>query len=168
MSNTSALIFCKNQLKISLCCTLRSRQHVIPTMIRTLPRGFENNHACKWISDNFLGITHMSALLENCQKFICIYSCSEIPGTRSLRVSNLGDKSVPYILEEKKLYPWIWEQPWKQMDIWQFSRNVDICGNLEKLSEINFHAWLFSNPRGKILIIVVISVVLIWECNLYG
>ena len=157
MSNTSALIFRKHQPKICLCCTLRSRQHKIPTMIRTFSCGFENTHACKWISDNLLGITHMSAFLENCQKIICIYCCSKTQRTRSLRVSNLGDKFVPYILEEKDLFPWIWEQPCKQIDIRQFFGNADICVNLGKLSEIHLHVWLFSNPRGKVLIIVGIS-----------
>ena len=49
------------------------------------------------------------------------------------------------------LSSWIGEQPHRQMDFWQFSRNADICVISGKLSEINLHAWLFSNPRGKVL-----------------
>ena len=52
------------EVQALICCTLRSGLHEIPTMIRTFPRGWENNHAWKWISDNFPGITHMSAFLE--------------------------------------------------------------------------------------------------------
>ena len=44
-----------------------------------------------------------------------------------------------------------------QMDFWQFSSNADKCVLPGKLSEINLHAWLFSNPWGKVLIIVGIS-----------
>ena len=68
-------------------CTLRSRLNEIPTMIRTFPRRLENNHACKWISDNFPGITDKSAFLENFQK------------------STLKDP-----------LPWIGEQQYIQMD----------------------------------------------------
>ena len=28
-------------------------------LLRTCPHGLENNHACKWFSDNFPGIIHM-------------------------------------------------------------------------------------------------------------
>ena len=37
-------------------CTLRSGLNELPIMIRTIPHGLENNHACKWISDNFPGM----------------------------------------------------------------------------------------------------------------
>ena len=63
--------------------------------------GLENNYACKLISDNFPGITCMSAFLGNCQKSVCMYCCSSIQGTRSLKISNLWEKSVPYFLEEQ-------------------------------------------------------------------
>ena len=78
-------------------CTLRTGLHKIPTMIDTFLCGLENTHACKWISDNFPGITHISAFLESCQKSICMYCCSPIQGRRSLRVSNPGDKSGQYM-----------------------------------------------------------------------
>ena len=41
---------------ICIGCTLRSILHEILLMIRTFPRGLENNHACKGISDNFPGV----------------------------------------------------------------------------------------------------------------
>ena len=66
-----------------LCCTLRSGLHEISTMIRTFPCGLENNHACKWISDNFPVITHMPALMENCRKSICMHGCSPIHKEKS-------------------------------------------------------------------------------------
>jgi hypothetical protein len=65
-------------------------------MIRTYPHGFENNHACKWTSDNFPGMVTYVLFLENCQKTIYMDGYSPIHVDRSLRVSNLGDKSVPY------------------------------------------------------------------------
>ena len=52
---------------------------------------------------------------------------------------------------------WIGEQSCMPLNFGQFSRNniyVSISG---KLSEIHLHAWLFSNPCGKVLIIVGIS-----------
>ena len=42
-----------NSWYICICCTLRSGLHEIPTMIRTFPHELENNHACKWIFENF-------------------------------------------------------------------------------------------------------------------
>ena len=79
-----------------LSCTLRSGLHEIPTIIRTFPHGLENNHACKWTSDNFPGMLTYVLFLENCQKTIYIHCYSPIHVDRSLRVSILGDKSVPY------------------------------------------------------------------------
>ena len=67
----------------SLCCTLRSGLYEIPTMIRTFPCGFEDNHACKWISGNFPGIFHMSEFLENCQISIFMFCCPPIHERRS-------------------------------------------------------------------------------------
>ena len=37
-----------------------------------------------------------------------------------------------------------------QMDFWQFARNADIHIVPGKLGKIYLHAWLFSNPRGKV------------------
>ena len=61
-----------------------------------IPHDLENNHACKWNSDNFPGMLTYVLFLENCQKTICMHGYSSIHVDRSLRVSNLGDKSVPY------------------------------------------------------------------------
>ena len=44
----------------------------------------------------------------------------------------------------------------------QFSRNNTCVWIPGKLSELHLHAWLFSNPHGKVLIIVGIS----WSQNL--
>ena len=41
---------------------LKSMGQICPLdliLLRTFPHGLKNNHACKWISDNFPGITHM-------------------------------------------------------------------------------------------------------------
>ena len=84
-----------------ICCTLRSGFYEIPTMIRTFPHGLENNHACKWTSDNFSGMLTYKVFLENCQKTICMHGYPPIHVDRSLRVSNHGDKSVSYCYEEK-------------------------------------------------------------------
>ena len=61
-----------------LCYPLRSGLHEIPTMIRTFPHGFENNHACKWFSDNFLGILTNVLFPEICIKSFCMHGCSPI------------------------------------------------------------------------------------------
>ena len=97
----------------------------------------------------------------NCQKTICIHGYSPIHVDRSLRVSNLGDKAVPYSLEEKGHFQqltnqkmWIGKQQCMQMDLKQFSRNNMYVSILGKLSEVHLHAWLFSNPCEKVLIIV--------------
>ena len=97
VSNTSAIIFRKNQLKICLCCTLRSGLHVIPTMVRTFPCGLENIHASKWISDN----TYVSipGKLSDFHLYLLLLS---IPGDKVLKVSNIWDKSVLYISEENR------------------------------------------------------------------
>ena len=61
---------------ICICCTHRSGLHEIPTMICIFPHGFENRHACKWISDNFPEIVTYILFLENCLKSICMHDCS--------------------------------------------------------------------------------------------
>ena len=50
------------------CCTLRSGLHEIPLMIKTFPHGFEDNHACKWISDNFPGMLTCMVVLQSMWK----------------------------------------------------------------------------------------------------
>ena len=52
---------------------------------------------------------------------------------------------------------WIKEQPCMQMGFKQFSRNNMYVSIPGKFSEIHLHAWLFSNPSEKVLIIVGIS-----------
>ena len=79
-----------------ISCTLRSGLHEILTMIRTFPHELENNHACKWTSDNFPGKLTYVLFLVSCQKTICMHGYSPIHVDRSLRVSNLWDKYVPY------------------------------------------------------------------------
>ena len=74
-------------------------------MIRTFPHGLENNHACKCTSDNFPGMLSCVLFLETCQKIICTQGCAPFHVDRSLRVSILGDKSVPYFYEEEKTFP---------------------------------------------------------------
>ena len=46
--------------------SIKSRRQICAILLRrkrTFPHGFENNHACKWILDNFSGKICMSALL---------------------------------------------------------------------------------------------------------
>ena len=83
-------------LQSGISSTLRSGLREIPTMIRTFPHGLEDNHACQWTSDNFPGMLTYVIFLENCQKTVCMHGYSPIHVNRSLKVSNLGDKSVPY------------------------------------------------------------------------
>ena len=122
---------------------LRSGLHEIPKMIRTFPPWLENNHACKWISDNFPGITHMSEHLENSYKSICLHGCTPIHGERSFFFLKVWDRFDTL----KDLLPWIGEQKYIQMDFWQFSRNADICVIPGKLSEIHLHAWVHGCTR---------------------
>ena len=44
-----------------------------------------------------------------------------------------------------------------QMVFWQFSRNNTYVSIPGKLSEVHLHAWLISNPCGKVLIFIGIS-----------
>ena len=47
---------------------LKSMGQICPLdliFLMTFPHQLENNHACKWISENFPGIKHMLAFLEN-------------------------------------------------------------------------------------------------------
>ena len=76
-------------------CTLRSGLHEIPTMIRTFPHRLENNHACKWISDNFPGMLTYVLFLENCLKSICMHGCSPIHVERSFFFLKVWDRFVP-------------------------------------------------------------------------
>ena len=87
-----------------------------------------------------------------------LFACMVIPQSMwSLKVSNLGDKSVPYFKKKINLSTWIAEEPCMQIDFRQFTRNNMYVSSPGKLSEIRLHAWLFSNPCGKVLIIVGIS-----------
>ena len=55
-----ALFFSNPQGKLYFL--LKSMGQICPPdliLLETFPRGLENHHACKWISDNFLGITEM-------------------------------------------------------------------------------------------------------------
>ena len=78
-----------------LCCTLRSGLHEIPTMIMTFPHGLDNNHAGKWISDNFPGMLTYVIFLEKCQKSICMHGCSPIHVERSFFFLKVWDRFVP-------------------------------------------------------------------------
>ena len=78
--NMPGLVLILGQVKVlphqNICCSLRSRLHEIPTMIRTIPHGLEDNHACKWLSDNFPGILTYVLFLENClNPFACKVVC---------------------------------------------------------------------------------------------
>ena len=80
---------------IYICCTLRSGLHKISTMIRAFPHGLENNHACKWISDNFPRMLTYILFLENCLKSICLHDCSPIHVELSFFFLKVLDRFVP-------------------------------------------------------------------------
>ena len=66
--------------------SIKSRGQICPILLRrkrTFPCGLENNHACKFILDNFPGIICISAFLENFQKSICTHGGSLIHVERS-------------------------------------------------------------------------------------
>ena len=85
---------CTNKY-INVYVALGSGLHEILTMIRTFPRGFQNNHSCKWISDNFLGMLTFLLFLENCLKSICMHGCSPIHKERSFFFLKVWDRFVP-------------------------------------------------------------------------
>ena len=61
--------------------SMKSWGQICPIILKrkgTFPHGLENNHACKWILNNFPAIIHLSAFLENCQKSICMHGFSPI------------------------------------------------------------------------------------------
>ena len=60
--------------------SIKSRGQISPQLLRrkrTCPHRLENNHACKWILDNF-PIIHVSEFLENFHKSIYMHGCSPI------------------------------------------------------------------------------------------
>ena len=66
--------------------SIKSGGQICPILLRrkgTFPHGLENNHASKWGLDNFPGIIHMSAFLENWKKSICMHCCLQIHVKRS-------------------------------------------------------------------------------------
>ena len=79
--------------------SIQSRGQICPIPLRrkrTFPCGLENNQTCKWILDNFPGIMRMSAFVENCQKFICMYGCSEIHVNHCWNFMESGSESATY------------------------------------------------------------------------
>ena len=87
---------------------MKSRGQICPILLRrkrTFSHGLENTHACKWILDNFPGIIHMSAFLENCQKSICMHGCSPIHVKRSFFFLKVWDRFVPI---ERTLLSTLW------------------------------------------------------------
>ena len=66
--------------------SIKSKGQICPIILRrkrTFPHGLENNHACKWILDNFSWIISMSAFLGNCLKSIYMHGYSPIHVERS-------------------------------------------------------------------------------------
>ena len=141
------------KLPETISCTLRSGQHKIPTMIRTFPHGLDNNHTCKLIYDNFRGMTyickHSWKVIRN--PFACLVILQSM-GKGLFSSLKYGTELSSGLDTFKDLLPSIRKQQSIQMDFWQFSRNADICVIPGKLSEIHLHAWVFSHPRGKVLI----------------
>ena len=136
-----------------ISCTLRSGLHEILTMIKTFPHRLENNHAFKLTSDMCPGMVICVLFLESCQKIIYMHGYSPIHVDRFLRVSNRS-----HTFKKKRIFStWIGEQTCMQMDFRHFSRNNRYVSIPGKFPEIHLLAWLFSNPCGKVLIIVKIS-----------
>ena len=94
------------------CCTHRSGLHEITTMIRTFTLGLENSHACKWISDNFLGMLTYVLFLENCLKSICMHGCSQSTWKGPFSSLKYGTYLSPRV---NTLSTWIGELPGMQM-----------------------------------------------------
>ena len=79
------------------------------------------------------------------------------PGEKIMIIIEGREQICPVVLVFfKNILPWIGEQWYIKMYFQQFSRNSDIGVIPGKLSEFHLHAWLFSNPRGKVLINVII------------
>ena len=126
-------------------------------MIRTFPCGLKDNHACKWISHNYPGMLTYVLFLENCQESICIMGSSPIPEERSLFFFKVWDRFIPYIWYSLGPFLVDWRTTMHANGFMLFSRNNTYVGIPGRLSEIHLHACLFSNPQGKVLIIVGIS-----------
>ena len=86
---------CLALISNSICCTLRSGLHEIPTMM-TFPHGLKNNHACKWTSDNFQECFQMYYSWKIVKKPFSCMVILHVHVDRSVRVTNLWDKYVPY------------------------------------------------------------------------
>jgi hypothetical protein len=112
----SRILFRSNMYKtypgfkiIALCCTLRSGLHEIPTVIRTFPHGLENNHACKWFSDNFPRMLTYMLFLENCLKSVCMHGCSPIHVESYFSSLKYGTDLSPRFYTIQDLFTWIGE-----------------------------------------------------------
>ena len=57
--------------------------------------GLQNNHACKWIPDNFPQMLTYVSFLENCLKSICMPGCSPIHMERYFFFLKLLNRFVP-------------------------------------------------------------------------
>ena len=60
---------------------LKSMGQIFPKDLifsRTFSPGIKSNNTYKRISDNFLGMLTYELFLENCQKSICMHSCSSV------------------------------------------------------------------------------------------
>ena len=76
-----------------------------------------------------------------------------LPTSRGqLRQTKYGTDLSPKFNNLKDLSLWIRGQPCMQMDFWHISRNNTYVSIPGQLSGNYFHAWMFSNSRGKVLI----------------
>ena len=124
------------------------------TMIRNFPHGLEKKHACKWIAVNFPGISQCQHSWKTFRNpFVCTVALQS-KGEGPLEYQIQGINLSHTLKKIQVLSPWIGEQPCMQQDFLQFSRSADICDIPGKLSETYLHARLFSNPPGKVILIV--------------
>ena len=68
--------------------------------------------------------------------------------------SKYGTDLSPRFDTPKDRSTWIGKYPCMQIVFWQVSRNNSYLSIPGKILEVHLHAWLFSNPHGKVLIIV--------------
>ena len=137
-------------------------------MIRTFPHGFENNHACKWTSDNFPGMLTCIVPGKLSENHLHAYLFSN-PCGQVLKVSNLGDKSVAYFFGRKRTfsrelennhacelildnYPGI-------IQMSAFLLNLQKCICMHGCSQIHVE---------RTLSLLEFHGVRIWECSIYG
>ena len=107
-----------------------------------------------------LAIFQLCHIYQGCWKISGpTYQCIVVPQSRMKdpkKIENYGTNLSPSFNKNQDLSSWIGEQQYTEMLDGQFSNIPDVCDIVGKLLEQHFNISFFSNPGGKILILLEI------------